>query len=78
MEVWLIYNVVLLLGVQHSDSVNMYKNMYIACVCVCVCVHTYSYSHLFHDGLSQDSDVVIFFPLTDYYKMLSITPCAIR
>ena len=39
MEVWLIYNVVLLLGVQHSDSVNMYKNMYIACVCVCVYTH---------------------------------------
>ena len=43
MEVWLIYNVVLLLGVQHSDSVNMYKNMYIACVCVCVCVCVYTH-----------------------------------
>ena len=39
-EIWLIYNVVLVSGIQPSDSV-MY--VYVSlCVCVCVCVHAQS------------------------------------
>jgi len=37
-EIWLIYNVVLVSGIEPSDSV-MY--VYVA-VCVCVCVHAQS------------------------------------
>ena len=63
----LIYNVVLVSGVQHSDSdIHIYVCMYM-CVCVCVYIYIniYTHTHFFR-----------FFSHIGYYKILSIAPCA--
>ena len=57
-----IYNVVLVSDVQHSDSVI---HIYV-CVCVCVCVYIYICIYFFR-----------FFSFVDYYKILNIVPSAL-
>ena len=68
-EVQLIYNVVLLSSVQHSDSViviHTHTHIYIY-----IHIHIYIYTHIY---------VYFFrlFSLIDYYKILSRVPCAIQ
>ena len=49
-EVQLTYNVVLVSGVEQSNSVYV-------CVCVCVCIHTYILFYIiFHYGLLQETE----------------------
>ena len=64
-EVQLIYNVVLVSGVQQSDSV--------ICTCMCVYIYTHTHTHT-HTHISF---CFRFFSHIDYYKILSIVPCAI-
>ena len=54
----LIYNVVLVLGVQHKDSVVHYIYM-----CVCVCIHICMYAYILFYR---------FFSIIGCYRLLSI------
>ena len=74
-EVQLIYIVVLVSGVQQSDSVihiHTYIYIYIYIhiyIHIYICVYIYVYIYIFFFR---------FFSLVGYYKMLSIVPCAIQ
>ena len=60
------YNVVLVLSIEQSDSVIH------MCVCVCMCVCVYIYIKVYIYILFR------FFSLLGHYKILSTVPCAIQ